>query len=114
MKIIQYKMLVVLAIAALTACTMFQPKPLPERINDGYITVAAVADEITNGVSSGYYTKEEARGYVNSLVKAKESLDQADGFVKLGDFTSAEAQIKLVNTSVNAARSWLTKQRKAP
>lgn len=114
MKLTILKSYALFALVVLTACTVLHPKPLPERINDAYIVVTAVATEITEGVQDGYYTKDEARGYVNSLVKAKDDLDSADSFIKLGDLTTAEGKMKLVDTAISGVRSWLAKQRSTP
>lgn len=113
MKICLYKTLVLLALTALMACSMLQPKPLPDRINDGYILITATSKELNEGLAAGYYTKDEVRGYVDSLVGAKENVDKADELLKLGDLKSAETQIKLANAAIGGVRSWLAKQKGA-
>lgn len=92
---------------AISACSMFQPKPIPERVNDGYIAITAAAQEIKSGLDQGYYTKDEAKGYVDSLADAKSKLDKADEFIKLGDLTLAENQIRLANAAMGDVRKWL-------
>ena len=107
-------MLAYLLTGTLSACSMlqmFESKPLPDRINDGYIAVAAVAKEIRTGVESGYYTKEEAKGYVASLDEAHSNLLVADGFLKGGKIDSAEMQLKLVDQALSGARAWLAKKK---
>lgn len=95
---------------ALSACSMLQQKPLPERIDDGYALVTATAKELNKGLADGYYTKNEVRGYVDSLVGAKENLDKADELLKLGDISSAQLKMKLADSAINSARAWLRKK----
>jgi hypothetical protein len=98
--------------AVLSACSMAQPKPLPDRINDEYIAVAAVANEVAAGVTLGYYSKDEARGYAASLAEAHNNLVIADGLLGQGNLPSAEVQLKLVNNAISGARAWLATKRK--
>jgi len=97
----------------LAGCSMMQSKPLPDRIDDGYILVTATSKELNEGLGLNYYTKDEVRGYADSLVGAKENLDKADELLKLGDLKSAETQIKLANAAIGGVRSWLAKQKGA-
>lgn len=98
---------------ALSACSMVQEKPLPDRIDDGYILITATSKELNEGLVLNYYPKEEVRGYADTLVGAKENLDKADELLKLGDLKSAETQIKLANAAIGGVRSWLAKQKGA-
>lgn len=98
---------------AISACSMFQPKPIPERVNDAYISITAAAEEIKYGLDQGYYTKDEARSYVDSLVDAKTKIDRADELVKLGDLTLAENQIKLADAALGGLRKWLNSKKGA-
>lgn len=98
---------------ALTACSMLQSKPLPDRIDDAVILITATSAELNEGLAQNYYTKDEVRGYVDSLVGARENVDKADELLKLGDLKSAENQMKLANSAINGVRSWLAKKKGA-
>lgn len=104
-------MLAYLLLGTLSACSMFQSKPLPERIKDGYIAVIAISKEITSGIDAGYYTKEEAKGYVASLDEAHQNLVEADKLLNGGDIKSTEMQLKLVDRALSGARSWLASKK---
>lgn len=101
------------AAVVLAACSMLQPKPLPDRIDDGYILITATSNELNEGLGLNYYTKDEVRGYVDRLVGARENVDKADELLKLGDLKSAETQMKLADAAIGGVRSWLAKQKGA-
>ncbi len=101
-----------LLMLVLSGCTgafsMLQSnKPLPDRLDDAKILITAASQEITEGVSQGYYLKDEARPFVDQLDKALLAVKNAEAFLATGDLSSAEAQYKIADAAMTSARNWL-------
>lgn len=107
-----------LAIAALliAGCTSFghftESKPLPQRIDDARILIAAYAEEIRASVSAEppLMNKTDAQQQLDVLKRARDRVNEAEVLVRSGDPTTAEGRLKLAMTALNEVRARLAQR----
>ena len=93
-------------------CSMLKEKPLPERVNDMYLVITAVSEEVVTDIKFGIYTKEEMRPIVNDLTDAKENLDAVDALTNQGKISEAKVKFELADRALSGARRLLADKRK--
>lgn len=96
----------------LTACfltDMMQPdRTLTERIADAKIILTAAYGSIGADVGSGMIDDIEGQKRFDLVKDTRDKVEKAENFILLGQIDSAEAKMKLVETSMVAIRKYIS------
>lgn len=78
-------------------------------IDQANASIAATAKTVLDGVNSGVYSKAEGAHYFDDLSQAAKYIDQAQGFVAIGDYTNSANVLKLEASIVSAITAELVR-----
>jgi PBP1b-binding outer membrane lipoprotein LpoB len=90
-----------------TATPMSVPTTLPEAgrqaqlaINEANLALTAAANVIAANVKDGIWTKAQAQGYLDKVREYAKQVDRAQEAVRLGQFSTAQAQANAVQALI--------------
>ena len=103
---------IIVLVQFLTACFLTDmvsaDRTLNERISDAKIIMTAAYGSIGADVGSGFITDIEAQKRFDVVKDTRGKIDKAENFILLGQIDSAEAKMKLVETSMVAIRKYIS------
>lgn len=98
---IHYKYLTMLCmITLLQGCSLtgfVKDKPMLERISDIKIILAAAANVISNDVSTGLITPDEARKRIGDIKEARTKVRNIESLLNVGDIEIAQMKLEAMN-----------------
>jgi uncharacterized protein YceK len=101
-----------LALPTLQGCGTLVSQVAGERATVGKViaSVTTVRDMVTAGLNADKIKAADAENVRTQLNAIRQGADVADGLVKQGDVTGADAKIKALQAAVDALRAYLITQ----
>lgn len=95
-----------------TLTDVFKTKSVEQRFNDAKVLIVAVNNTIAYDVENDFITPDEGEKRLAASDDVHKKLIKIDGLIKIGDLSSADAQLKALDSAMIHLREYLVKKSK--